>query len=160
MQCTPVNEHEWLQKFVGDWTFEGEAAMGPDKPPMKCTGTERARMLGGVWLIAEGQGPMPDGGAALTMLTLGYDPQKKRFVGTFIGSMMPSMWVYDGALDAAGKVLTLNTEGPNFAAEGKVTKYQDVIEFKSADYRVLTSVMLGEDGEWREFMKAHYRRAK
>ena len=34
------------------------------------------------------------------IMTLGYDPQKKRFVGTLIGSMMTHLWVYDGALDA------------------------------------------------------------
>ena len=45
-------------------------------------------------------------------MTLGYDPVQKRFVGTFIGSMMTHMWIYNGTLDAAGKVLTLDTEGP------------------------------------------------
>jgi hypothetical protein len=93
-------------------------------------------------------------------MTLGYDPQQKRFVGTWIGSMMTRMWVYDGALDAAGRVLTLDTEGPNPAAEGKLARYKDVIEFKSDDYRVLTSSMLGDDGIWREFMTANYRRQK
>jgi hypothetical protein len=33
-----------------------------------------------------------------------------------------------------------------------------VIEFKSDDHRVLTSHILGDDGEWHQFMTAHYRR--
>ena len=41
-----------------------------------------------------------------------------------------------------------------------MAKYQDVIEFKSDDHRVLTSRTLGDDGQWREFMTAHYRRKK
>jgi hypothetical protein len=45
---------------------------------------------------------MPCAGPATTMMTLGYDPPKRRFVGTFNDSMMTHLWVYDGALDAAG----------------------------------------------------------
>jgi len=41
------------------------------------------------------------------MMTLGYDPQKKRYLGTWIGSMMSHLWVYEVELDASGSVLTL-----------------------------------------------------
>jgi hypothetical protein len=157
----PQKEHQWLQKLVGEWTSEAEAMMEPGKPSETCKGTESVRSLGSLWILAEGQGEMPGGGAATMLLTLGYDPQKKRFVGTWIGSMMTHLWVYDGALDAAERVLTLEAEGPSMAApETKMAKYRDVIEFKSDDHRVLTSHMLGEDGKWHEFMTAHYRRKK
>jgi len=43
-------------------------------------------------------------------------------------------------------VLTLDTADPNMAAEGKMARHQDVIEFISNDHRLLTSRMLGEDG--------------
>src|SRR5437867_1016220 len=104
-------EHQWLQKFVGEWTYETEATMAPGKPPEKCSGSESVRSLGGLWVLCEGRGEMPGGGAATTIMTLGYDPAKKRFVGTFIGSMMTHLWIYEGELDPAGKVLTLNTAG-------------------------------------------------
>ena len=57
-------------------------------------------------------------------------------------------------------MLTLDTEGPSFAGEGKMAKYKDMIEFKSDDHRVLTSHVLGDDGKWHQFMTAHYRRKK
>jgi hypothetical protein len=158
MQAQPQKEHQWLQKLVGEWTSEADAVMGPDKPPEKFKGTESVRSLGGVWVVCEGQGEMPGGGAATTIMTLGYDPVRKRFIGTFIGSMMTHLWLYDGALN--GNVLTLDAEGPNFAAEGKMAKYQDMIEFKSDDHRILSSQMLGDDGKWNQFMTAHYRRKK
>jgi hypothetical protein len=41
-----------------------------------------------------------------------------------------------------------------------MAKYKDVIEFKSDDHRVLTSHMLGDDGEWHGLMVANYRRIK
>jgi hypothetical protein len=158
MKIEPQKEHEWLHRLVGEWTCEAEATMEPGKPPEKSSGTESVRLLGGLWILAEGQGEMPGGGHATMMMTLGYDPQRKRYVGTWIGSMMTHLWVYDGSLDAAEKVLTLDAEGPSMAGDGTMAQYRDVIEFKSADHRVLTSHLRGNDGAWRSFMTAHYRR--
>ena len=59
--------------------------------------------------------------------------------------MMTHLWVYDGALDAAGRVLTLHAEGPDMFAGGKVTQYRNVIDFKSNENCVLTSHLLGKD---------------
>lgn len=160
MKTEPQNEHHWLQKFVGEWTYETEVTMEPGTSPEKSTGTESVRSLGGLWILAQGQGEMPGCGAATTMMTIGYDPQKKRYVGTWIGSMMTHLWVYDGQLDASQKLLTLNSEGPAMSAEGKMAKYKDEIEFKNDDHRVLTSHVLGDDGKWYGFMTAHYRRQK
>lgn len=158
MKTEPQNEHQWLQKLVGEWTYETEARMEPGTPPEKSTGTESVRSLGGLWILAEGQGEMPGCGTATTMMTLGYDPQKQRYVGTWIGSMMTYLWVYDGELDAAERVLTLDNEGPAMAGEGKMAKYRDVIEFKSDDHWVMTTHVLGDDSQWHGFMTANYRR--
>lgn len=159
MKSEPLQEHQWLQQLVGEWTGEGEGTMGPDEPPHKFTMMESVRSIGGVWVQLEGRGAMPEGGdEAITQMTLGYDPQKKRYVGTWIGSMMTHLWQYEGELDAAGKVLTLNAEGPSIAGEGKLAQYRDVIAFESADHRILSSHILGDDGQWTRFMTAHYRR--
>ena len=160
MKSEPQKEHQWLQKLTGEWTYEHDCSMGPGKPREKFKGSLSARSLGGIWVMCEGRGEMPGGGAATMVITLGYDPQRKRYVGTFIASMMTHLWLYDGALDSAEKVLTLDTEGPDFSVDGKMAKYQDVIEFKSDDHWVLTSRVLGHDGEWHEFMTAHHRRKK
>jgi hypothetical protein len=159
MQAEPQREHLWLQKLVGNWTYEAEALMEPGKPPEKCRGSETVRSLGGLWILAEGKGEMPGGGDATMVLTLGYDPQKKRYVGTWIGSMMTHLWVYDGELDADGKTLTLNSEGPDMSAANRMAKFRDVIEIRSDDHRTLRSHMLGADGTWLEIMTAHYRRS-
>ncbi len=160
MNPEPQKEHKWLQRLVGEWTMEGECDMGPGQPVSKTTGTESGRSIGGLWVVAEGKGEMTDGNTGTMIMTLGFDPEKKRFTGTWIGSMMTNLWIYDGELDATGRVLTLNAEGPDMATEGKTAKYRDVIEFKSDDHRVLTSHMLGGDGEWVQFLKADYRRKR
>ena len=160
MHTEPQKEHQWLQQLVGDWTYESEAIMCPDQPPMKSSGTESVRSIGGLWVLSEGQCEMPDGAPGTMIITLGYDPAKERFVGTFIGSMMANLWIYDGALDAAGKVLTLDAEGPSCSGDGTMAKYQDIIEIKTKDHRVLSSQVLGADGKWTRFMTANYRRTK
>ena len=157
MTTEPQKEHHWLNKLIGDWRYEGEAMMESGNPPEKFRGTETVRSVGGLWVFCEGRGEMPDGGAALTFMTLGFDPQKGGYVGTWIGSMTSFLWIYRGTLDRAETILTLDTEGPNFDGEG-LAKFQDIIEIKSDEYRLLRSQRLGEDGNWCQFMMAHYRR--
>lgn len=100
---------------------------------------------------------MPDGGKCWAITTLGFDPQTKRFVGTFIASMMTYLWPYNGTLDATGNVLTLDSEGPGMSGDGSC-KYQDIIEFVNDNHRILASQYLGSDGKWVRFLKAHYHR--
>ena len=156
----PQKEHQWLERLVGDWTAEGEARMGPDAPPETFKATERVRSIGGLWFLGEGEGDVPGGGVSTTLMTLGFDPAKQRFVGTFLGSMMTNLWVYEGTLDASERVLTLETEGPGMSGDGKTAKYRDVIEIKSDDERTLSSYSPGDDGQWVQFMSMTYRRKK
>lgn len=158
MQVEVRKEHEWLHQLVGDWTAEMTASMEPGQPPSTTQGTESVRSLGGLWTLGEGQGACPDGSPVTSLMTLGFDPAKGRFVGSFIASMMSMIWHYDGALAADGKSLVLDTEGPSMAGDGSMAKYQDVITFLSPDHRTLTSRALGPDGQWTEFMSADYRR--
>jgi hypothetical protein len=160
MHAEPQKEHRWLGQLLGDWTFVTEAVMGPGQPSVTFHGTESARALGEVWVLCEGKGDMPGGGTGLTVMTLGYDPARKRFVGTFIGSMMTHLWLYDGELDPSGTKLVLDAEGPSFAGDGTMAKYKDTIEIKGPDHRTLSSSCLGPDGQWHNFMTANYRRAK
>lgn len=160
MQAAAQKEHLWLQQLVGEWTTEARMLMAPESAET-CKGTESVRSLGGLWILAVGQGEMPGGGSATMLMTIGYDVEKKRYVGTWVGSMMTHLWLYDGELDSSGTVLTLNSEGPDMspgAVPGRLAKYKDVIEIKAADHRILTSSCLGADGEWQQFMRADYRR--
>lgn len=73
-------------------------------------------------------------------------PSKKkaaRELGRNIESRVPSVnfepltppptSIIDGALDAAGKMLTLDTEGPSFTGDGSLVPYLDIIEIESDD---------------------------
>ena len=159
-QPAPQHEHHWLEKLVGDWTSEGKMSM-PGGGTQEAKGEESVHSLEGLWFIAEGTGEMPDGDHGTTILTLGYDPAQGKYVGTFIGSMMTHLWVYEGELDEDEKVLILDTVGPDMSEAGMGTRlvpYQDRIEFKNDDHRVLTSHRKGKDGRWEQIVEVHYRR--
>jgi hypothetical protein len=155
----PAKEHEFLQKFVGEWESESESTMAPGQPPTKCTGSIKGRMLGGYWLISEAQMDMP-GVSVNALQTIGYDTDKKKYIGTWVDTMFNHLWKYEGSVNAAGTTLTLDAEGPDFAGTGKTMKYRDVYEFKSADHIFALSQMQGEDGKWITFMTGNCRRKK
>lgn len=160
MKADPTAEHVWLEQLLGEWTYEAPPPPGHDKPEELCRGTEVVRQLGKLWILGEGKGAMPGGGEATMLLTLGFDPAKGRFVGSWIGSMMHLMWVYDGELDASRKKLILNAKGPAMDGRQGEVEYRDVHEFLSPDHRTLTGMMKDAQGEWQVFMTCHYHRVK
>lgn len=157
MSAQPQAEHKWLERLVGEWVWEMHGSGGPDQPPVAHTGTDSVRALN-VWVQCEGQMPGPDGAPMTTVMTLGYDPAKGKYVGTFIGSMMTHLWVYEGTVDETGNKLVLSADGPSFTDPTRTAKYRDTIEFLSADYRTLSSHYQADDGTWHPFCLVHYRR--
>ncbi len=109
-------------------------------------------------MLAEAEG-VAGGQPAKSLITLGFDPDKGRFVGSFIANMMYSFWVYDGALDKDGKTLRLKAEGPRFDGQPGTALYEDAIEIVSPDEHLLRAKVRQDDGSWHEFMVTKYRRA-
>ena len=153
----PLKEHEWLKQFEGEWTSTSEIHLPGAAEPVKGKGTESGKMLGGFWVVSKGTGEM----MGMTMhfsMTLGYDAEKKKYVGTMVDSMMPKMWQYEGSLDASGKILTLETQGPCPMRGGVMTEFKDIVEFKSDDLRTFTSMYKDEKGEWITVFKGEAKR--
>jgi hypothetical protein len=149
----PRPEHAWLRRLIGEWTTEGDTGGGG---PSRMTITP----IGELWIRADGDGTMPDGVQAETLMVLGFDPRINQFVGTWVGSMMTYMWVYEGELDEAGAVLTLHTQGPDFETEDGVARYRDIIEIVDESAFVFRAVMQAEDGTWKELMSTRYGRTQ
>lgn len=152
----PQKEHQWLDQLVGEWTAEGEAVMDPAAAPTKFKGTETGRRLGGFWATCEYTGEFM-GEPFTGVFTLGYDPGRKSYVATWIDNMQSHLWQYEGTLDATGKTLTLEAEGPCCHQPGKTVKVRDTLEILSKDHRVLT-MRVEQDGKWVTAMTLHYRR--
>jgi hypothetical protein len=152
VMAKPRPEHGFLQRLIGTWDVTS-----PDMenaPPW----VETVRSLHGIWFVGEGNGDMPgEGGAATTVLTLGFDANRDKYIGTWIGSMMDHLWVYEGEVEPDGNTLSLYTIGPSMSGEG-MADYRERITFVSADHRIFTSSTKQPDGSWKQFMEAHYRR--
>jgi uncharacterized protein YndB with AHSA1/START domain len=153
----PAPEHGWLHRLLGDWTYES-SCVGPDGQAMQARGVERVRSLGGYWIVGESEGEMPGGSHARWTITMGFDPATRRFRGTFVGSMMPHMFVYDGELDAGTRRLVLLADGPAMDGQGTAL-YRDTVEMVADDHRTVTSEVQGPDGSWTLFMTGHFHRA-
>src|SRR5690348_18133808 len=81
MATKPVQEHQWLQKLVGEWRIESEMTMGLGLAKQKSQGSESVKSLGGLWAFSEGESTMPDGTAMSYYAALGYDVSFKEYRG-------------------------------------------------------------------------------
>ena len=156
MFAKPQAEHAWLDQLVGDWTFDHDCQM-PDGNTSTASGKMTCRSLGGLWLVCESSGDAADSGPWSSIMTLGFDSAKDQYVGTFVGSMMANLWLYNGVLDAGRNRLVLGTLGPRFDGSG-TCNYRDTIEITDSDHWLMTSSLQTDDGEWVRFMTGKHTR--
>lgn len=152
-------EHQLLKKFEGKWEAANHTVADPNQQEMQCNGESTAKLLGDFWVVIELQGDM-QGTKVNAMQTIGYDPKKKKYVGTWVDSMMNHLWHYEGTFDKATNTLAMEAEGPNMLDPEKSAKYRDSYEFKSPDLIISSSSMKEENGEWKVFMKGELKRKK
>ena len=150
-------EHQWLQRIVGDWSATTEARLGPDTDPVHTESSESIRGIGNLWILSEGSA-IADGQPFTSIFTLGYDPLQNAFVATWVDSVQTRLWSYTGRLDPTGTVLTLEADGPSFSDPSKLTKYRETIEVLDDDHKVSTSSVQLPDGSWFEFVRSNSRR--
>ena len=70
----PSKEHQWLERFVGEWEGEVETVTEPGKPPFKSKTTGKAHMIGAFWVVQEGKADLM-GQPFVRAQIIGYDPQ-------------------------------------------------------------------------------------
>lgn len=158
MKADFVDEHRWLQQLTGRWRVTFDPPEGSEHQGADGAWEENARSLGGAWIVAEMTGTMPDGSAATNILLLGYDPAKKRYVGSFVSSAMTNLWIYEGTLDETGTVMMLDCEGPDFDTIGRTAHYQDIMTLKDENTRNFSSRIRLADGRWKPVMSCDYHR--
>ena len=155
----PSAEHEVLAADEGTWDATITSFMGgPDGEPTVSRGTEVNTLLaGGLWLVSEFEGDF--GGVKFVGRGhFGYDPLRKKYVGTWIDSMSPAIYTSEGAFDKAGKVYTETMVGPD--PTGKSTKMRLTTEVKDKDHLEFKMYAPGEGGKEFLAMEATYTRKK
>lgn len=151
-------EQAWLHRLVGEWIYEFSTSVDSDHANATATGKETVRSIGETWVLLENTGAGPDGSTSHSVTVLGFEPEKKRFTGSFVGTMVPMLFVYDGHLSEDKTSLILDTEGPAMNEGRAMDKYRDVMQVIDENNRESISMVLGSDGQWREFMRSRYRR--
>jgi len=154
----PSKEHDFLKQFVGEWESSGECTMSPGQT-VQCKGADKVRMLGGFWMVSDGTGEIV-GMKMENVLTLGYDPEKKKYIGQWVDSMLPHAWRYEGEVDESGRKIILHTSGPSPKSPGKTCKFRETFEFKSADERIFTSSYQEDGGQWTQMVTLTAKRKK
>ncbi len=142
----PAPEHEWLHHQVGDWNVKCSYFMGSPDSPIEVDGKETVVALGDFWVVATFEADMlgtPMCGHAST----GYDPVKKKFVGTWKDTSTPFLYTFEGLLEDTGDAKTLRMSGENFdpVRECPAT-YVSHIKYFSDDERVLNLGVEGDGG--------------
>ena len=152
----PGPEHEVFRKDVGTWDAAVEVRFAPGQPPQVSKGQATRRLAcGGLWLITEF---MNETTGFEGHGVFGYDPARKKYVGTWVDPMRTFMATSEGTWDAAAKTMTMWTEatGPH----GKPMRWREVTEARNADTQVWRSFMSLPDGGEAEVMTVTYRRRK
>jgi hypothetical protein len=151
----PGPEHDLLKKDVGNWDATVEMMMPPG-PPSKGTETN-VLGPGGLWLISDFKSEMM-GAPFQGHGVMGWDPAKKKYVGTWVDSMSTGISVTESTYDPAAKTATGMIEGPG--PDGKPMQMKAVTQYQDDDTRVFTMYMKGPDGKEAPSMRITYKRRK
>ncbi len=138
-----TDHHKRVQASVGEW--EGTITMFmPDTEPQAMPASETVSALGPYWTTSAFTSDM--GGMAFQgASTLGYDSDKKQYVGTWIDSTTTYLTVMHGEFDAAKNALVMHWQGPNWMAGGGLVDFRSETVTRGDAY-VSTFFMGGADG--------------
>ena len=140
-----TKEHKLLKKDVGVWDAEMKLWMaGPDQEPTVSKGSERNRMLGDFWVLSTYTSNL--GGQDFQGSSqLGYDPQKKKFVGTWVDTMSTHISTMEGTYDDATSELTMFMTSVD-PESGKEVKAKTVSKYVDKDTRTFVMYMQDPSG--------------
>ena len=154
----PTIEHIRLARAVGTWDATMKTYVrGPDAEPLVSQGTEVAKLIpGGLWLQTEYHGKlgqMPFHAVSL----IGYNPEKEKYVGTWVDSMSPALLVMEGDFDTKTKSLTMNAKGTE-QATGKPYEAKMTSIFTEKETRLYMMFVKNErtKGQFVKFVEITY----
>ena len=151
----PTAEHVRLKENVGTWRVSCEYFWDPSGKPMKTQGTETVEMLGEFWNVTRFE-TVVDGKPLSGRATIGYHPDEKKWVGTWIDSFNPRLYHFTGDYDAETKVLTMTTQAPN-PVTGEAAPWRTTDEMLSPNEKRFEMFIGGPEGEVR-IASYHYTR--
>lgn len=156
----PTKHHEVLKGEVGVWDAEVAFWMaGPDAEPARSQAVETNRLIGGMWVISDFEGTF-GGMKFLGHGQLGYDPAKKKYVGTWVDGMAPTLMLMEGTYDEDTQTMIMFSEGVD-PQTGKMQTMRNTTRYLSDDEKIMTmaTAPAGSDA-FVKVMEIRYKRRK
>jgi hypothetical protein len=155
----PGPEHKVLDPLVGTWNAKVKFWMDPSKPPQESEGVMKRQWIMDGRFIQEKYEGKAFGSTFQGMGLTGYDPLKKKYVGTWIDSLSCAIMIVHGDYDAKTKTLTSYSDDID-PYTGIKMKSRDVFRFVDDDHQVMEMYRTPEKGEEKKVMEIHYTRVK
>jgi hypothetical protein len=153
----PTKEHEVLKRDVGTWEATVKIWPSEGAPAMESKGTETNELLkGGLWLVSRFEGEAagtPFTGVGAT----GYDPEEKKYVGTWVDTLSPHMMISKLEYDESSKTFTGTGEGRDSQTKQPYTA-KLVARYIDDDNRVFEMHMPDKEGKHFKMMEITYKR--
>ncbi len=152
-------EHKGLEAEVGTWDAESKFWLAPGTKPMAGKAVETNKMLGSMWLVSDYKGEvmgMPFNGHG----QFGYDPHKKKYIGTWIDTFSPHLSVQEGTMDEKTKTLTMMSKGfdPMTGKESISKMVSTMIDHDHKTFQIFMPVEGKEDKWWKQMEIKYTRR--
>jgi hypothetical protein len=156
----PTPQHELLKKDVGTWDGAVKSWTAPGAEAIESKAVEKNEMLpGDYWLVSRFEGafgPIKFVGVG----QWGYDPQEKKYIGTWIDNMSPYLMITKADYDPATKTIT-GTGETRDPATNKIMKTKSVARYVDDNTRTFAMYTDGPDGkEWKMLEIIYKRRAQ
>jgi hypothetical protein len=153
----PSAEHAKLKAWAGTWDTVDRARMAPEEAFTEENGMHTVKLdLSGQWLISDLETRL-FGMPYRAHMQIGYDPVRKKYVGTIINSLSPELTLMEGGFGEDGKVLTMHYGAPDPITRqpGKQRATWEMLEEKKAVMRIY---MTAPDGKEFVFLEKRYTR--
>jgi len=156
----PTPQHTEMAREVGVWDGESTTWAQPGAEPEKSKCVETNRMIGKMWLCSQFEGEY-GGEKFVGEMHMGYDPVKKKYVGTWVDSISPFMYTLEGEYEIPTHTLTIVMNGTS-ALTGKPETAKNTTRYVDENTKVFEMHMPveGKDGEWWKMMEIKYTRRK
>jgi hypothetical protein len=155
----PGPEHKVLDPLVGTWHAKVKFYMDPTKPPQESEGMMTREWIMEGRFVQEKYEGKAFGSNFKGMGLSGYDPQKKKYVGTWVDTLSCSIMISYGDYDAKTKTLTSYSDDID-PYTGLKTKGRDVFRFVDTDNQVMEMYRTPEKGKEMKVLEIHYARVK
>ncbi|MFO7733472.1 MAG: DUF1579 domain-containing protein [Candidatus Aminicenantes bacterium] len=145
---TPGENHELLERYVGDWEVDIKSWPAPGTEPVMSQGTMKNELIfGGRYLKSHLEGEM-SGMKVAGLEIIGYDLFRNAYTTFWIDSWSTSFVTTSGRLDASRQLLTESGEWPDPMTDGKtMQKIKNVTTFLGDGKYKFEMFMVMPDGQ-------------